>query len=123
MKELNKSTSRQKNIIIRCKDCIDAMATLADSYAERMKIHPFGFPLYHPASSRILRPGSVGFFNGLGIWTPIAHLEDSESLMKLNLRFPTQSLTVAPTERIKEWTPKVSTGVTERSGGVDLGAR
>ena len=99
------------------------MASLAYDYAERMKCHPFGFPLYHPESSHILRPGAVGFFDGLGIWTPIAHLEDSESLTKYNLRFPTHSLTVAPTESIKKWTPKVSLGVNQRSAGVGLGAR
>ena len=99
------------------------MASLADTYAERMKCHPFGFALYHPASSRILRPGSVGFFDSLGVWVPVAHLEDSESLSKHGLRFPKTSLTVAKTERIKGWTTKVSTGVTERSGGADLRAR
>ena len=99
------------------------MTSLADTYADRMKCHPYGLALYHPASTRVLRPGCVGFFDSLRVWTPIAHLEDSESLTKIGLRFPTQSLTVAKTESIKGWTPKVSTGVTERSCGVDLGAR
>ena len=98
------------------------MATLSDIYTERMKIHPFGLALYHPVSSRELRPGCVGFFDSLGGWTPIAHLEHSESLAKYGLRFPTQSLTIARTERITGWTPKTGFEVKERSGGVDLGA-
>lgn len=99
------------------------MPSLADTYVERMKVHPFGFALYHPASSRILRPGAVGFFDSFGAWVPIAHLEDSESLSRHGLRFPKTSLTIAKTERISGWTPKVSTGVSEISGGVTLGAR
>ena len=99
------------------------MPSLADTYTERMKVHPFGIGLYHPASSRILRPGAVGFFDSFGNWVPIAHLEDSDSLNKYGLRFPKTSLTVAKTERITGWTPKVSAGVNEVSGGVTLGAR
>lgn len=99
------------------------MTTLADVYTERMKCHPFGLALYHPISSRDLKPGSVGFLDSLGHWTPIAHLEESESLSKNGLRFPTHSLTLARTECITGWTPKMGTGSTERSGGVDLGAR
>lgn len=98
------------------------MASLADTYAERMRVHPYGFALYHPASTRVMRPGCVGFLDSHGVWTPIAHLEDSDSLTKHGLRFPKQSLTVAKTERITGWDPKVSNGVTERSGGIDLGA-
>ena len=99
------------------------MASLADDYVDQMKHHPYGYALYHPVSTRDMRPGSVGFFDSLGVWNPIAHLEDSESLTRSGLRFPTRSLTVARTERIKEWTPKVSANVTETAGGVNLGAR
>ena len=98
------------------------MATLADIYTERMKCHPFGLALYHPASSRDLRPGCVGFFDSLGHWTPIAHLEQSETLAKYGLRFPTQTLTLARTEHIKYWTPKPGFEVKERSGGLNFEA-
>jgi hypothetical protein len=99
------------------------MASLADVYTERMKCHPFGLALYHPVSSRDLKPGSVGFLDSLGYWTPIAHLEESESLSKNGLKLPTHPLTLARTERITGWTPKTGTGSTERSGGVGLGNR
>ena len=88
-----------------------------------MTNHPYGHALYHPVSTRDLRPGSVGFFNAMGVWNPIAHLEDSESLTRHGLRFPTQSLTAARPERISKWTPKVSEHVSQKIGGVDLDLR
>ena len=94
---------------------------MADVYTKGLAAHPYGRALYHPASTKELRPGTVGFFNAEGLWNPIAHLEDSESLARHGLRFPTQSLTAAKPERISQWFPKTSRDVKERVGGIDLG--
>ena len=97
------------------------MSSLSDIYTSRLAIHPYGHALYHPASNKELRPGSVGFFNAVGLWNPIANLEDSASLAKYGLRSPTQSLTAAKPEQILRWFPKLGKDVKERIGGIDLG--
>ena len=76
------------------------MSSLVDTYTKRLAVHPYGHALYHPTSTKELRPGSVGFFNTEGLWNLVAHLEDPESLAKHKLRSPTQSLTAAKLESI-----------------------
>ncbi|KAL6717761.1 hypothetical protein ACLMJK_003846 [Lecanora helva] len=97
------------------------MSSLSDIYTKSLAVHPYGHALYHPASAKDLRPGSVGFFNAAGLWNPIAQLEDSESLARYGLRFPPQSLTAARPEQISQWCPKTGRNVKERIGGADLG--
>lgn len=98
------------------------MASLERVYADQMRHHPYGYALYHPASTTTLRPGSVGFFDGLGFWNPIAHLEDLPSLKKHGLKQPSEALERSPTERIRKWTPRTSSGVSEKLLGFRIGA-
>ncbi|KZF19065.1 hypothetical protein L228DRAFT_53304 [Xylona heveae TC161] len=98
------------------------MGPLHLTYAERMKNHPFGFALYKPTSNTILKPGSVGYFDGSGFWNPITDLTNKDALKRRNLKEPGE-LSRAPREEIKGWGPKVSTKVNsytgDFSGGVD----
>ena len=98
------------------------MASLERVYADQMRHHPYGYALYHPASTTTLRPGSVGFFDGLGFWNPIAHLEDLPSLQKHGLKRPSEVLERCPSERIRKWTPKTSLRVSEKLLGFRIGA-
>ncbi|KAL8822490.1 MAG: hypothetical protein Q9191_006776 [Dirinaria sp. TL-2023a] len=98
------------------------MASLERVYADQMRHHPYGYALYHPASTTTLRPGSVGVFDGLGFWNPIAHLEDPTSLQKHGLKPPTEGLERAPSERIRKWSPRTSSGVSEKLLGFRIGA-
>ncbi|KAF4635737.1 hypothetical protein G7Y89_g2355 [Cudoniella acicularis] len=65
---------------------------LHDLYASQMVNHPYGYALYKPASTKVLRPGAVGYWNELGEWQPIAWLDDPVSLKKLNLKVPEEEL-------------------------------
>lgn len=82
-------------------------------YAAQMKDHSFGLALYHPVSTRVLRPGSVGYWNSDGIWQPVAFLDDSASLKKMRLESPEEGLTRAVFQPITDWDRMYSKYVTE----------
>ena len=98
------------------------MSSLERVYVEQMRHHPYGFALFHPASTSALQPGSVGFFDELGFWHSIAHLEDPLSLKRHGLNSPEEALDRSPAEKIKNWTPRTSTKVTQKLLGFRLGA-
>jgi hypothetical protein len=99
------------------------MANLNIEYGDQMKHHPYGYALFHPVSNESLNPGSVGFLDELGFWHPIANLEDPESLSRQGLTSPSAPLSRAKSSQIKEWTPKQSSKVKERSGGFNGGVK
>ncbi|EON64522.1 hypothetical protein W97_03755 [Coniosporium apollinis CBS 100218] len=82
-------------------------------YEEQMKDHPYGLALYKPTSTKLLRPGSVGYWNDLGDWQPIAQLDDPESLQQKRLKAPEEELERAKYKVITDWDRKYSTLVTE----------
>jgi hypothetical protein len=95
---------------------------LSQVYAENMMLHPYGYALYKPVSSSILRPGSCGYFDAQGAWNPIADLTSPASLQKYGLSIPREELERIPTEENVAWGPKISQRVTEMnidlSGGI-----
>jgi hypothetical protein len=92
-------------------------------YAKNMQHHPYGYALYKPMSSTILKPGSCGYFDSLGAWNPIANLDDVQSLQKYGLQPPKERLEKAPPEENITWGPKVSQNVTEQRMDLSGGAR
>jgi hypothetical protein len=85
---------------------------LAKVYAESMAHHPYGYALYKPVSSSILKPGGCGYFDTLGNWQPFVDLTSPESLHKYGLNSPMEELeSISPEENIT-WGPKVSRRVT-----------
>lgn len=95
---------------------------LSQVYAENMIHHPYGYALYKPVSSSILKPGSCGYFDAQGAWNPIADLTSPASLQKYGLSIPKEELERIPIEENIAWGPKVSQRVTEMnldlSGGI-----
>jgi hypothetical protein len=77
--------------------------------------HPYGVPLYKPASTRLMRPGSVGYFNSLGEWAPITQLDDPKSLKSGGLKQPEEELERAEFKPITSWDRKYSEKVEEKS--------
>lgn len=98
------------------------MVSLDRVYVEQMRHHPYGLALFHPVSTNTIQPGSVGFFNDLGFWNPIAHLEDLSTLQKHGLKPPREPLERSPPERIIRWTPRTSSRVTQKLLGFSVGA-
>ena len=95
---------------------------LSQVYAENMIHHPYGYALYKPVSSSILKPGSCGYFDAQGAWNPIADLTSPASLQKYGLSIPKEELERIPIVENIAWGPKVSQRVTEMnldlSGGI-----
>ncbi len=81
--------------------------------------HPYGMALYKPLSTKVLRPGSVGYWNDLGDWNPIAQLDSEHSLQLQAFKVPEEELQRAKFQPITEWDRKYSILVTE----TDLSAR
>lgn len=76
---------------------------LQQVYADAMRLHPFGFALYHPCDNTILKPGSCGYFNSRGVWNPIAHV----SVAAGPFVAVDKELDIGPLETL-EWGPKCS---------------
>ena len=95
---------------------------LSHVYAENMAHHPYGYAMYKPVSSNILKPGSCGYFDSLGTWNPFVDLTSPSSLEKYGLSSPKEELERIPSEENTDWGPKVSRSVTEArldlSGGL-----
>jgi len=75
--------------------------------------HPYGLALYKATSTRLLRPGAVGYFNRLGEWAPITQLDDPELLKKDGFKPPEEDLEQAKYKPITNWDRKCSEGVKE----------
>ncbi|KAF1831602.1 hypothetical protein BDW02DRAFT_44472 [Decorospora gaudefroyi] len=86
---------------------------LHDLYADLMKVYPFGLGLYKPPSTLALRPGSVGYFNELGVWQPIVQLENAEDVKGKGLKIPEEELAKHEFDPETDWAPMYSTEVIE----------
>jgi hypothetical protein len=80
---------------------------------ELAAFHPYGVPLYKPVSTKILRPGSVGYFNKLGEWAPITQLDDLASLASDGFEPPEEDLKRARYKPVTNWDRKWSKDVQE----------
>jgi hypothetical protein len=76
-------------------------------YADEMQNHPYGYGLYQPTFSTVIKPGSVGFFDPSGFWSPLADLTDPKSLDALGLKPPRHALAPAPSQK-QSWGPMTS---------------
>lgn len=76
-------------------------------YADEMQNHPYGYGLYQPTFSTVIKPGSVGFFDPSGFWSPLADLTDAKSLDALGLKPPRHALSPAPPQE-QSWGPMTS---------------
>lgn len=81
--------------------------TLNRIYALEMRNHPYGYALYQPASTSVLHPGAVGYFDAQGFWSPLADLNDLEGLKALGLKAPKTKLMKAPDQK-SSWGPIAS---------------
>lgn len=79
-----------------------SQAPLNKVYAEEMRNHPYGYALYQPTSSSIIKPGVVGFFDKTGFWSPLADLNDEEGLKAAGLSPPSSKLVAAP-DQLSTW--------------------
>jgi hypothetical protein len=76
-------------------------------YADEMKNHPYGYGLYQPCFSTVIKPGSVGFFDKSGFWSPLADLADPKALETAGLKAPKHALSPAPPQK-QSWGPMAS---------------
>lgn len=85
---------------------------LQNTYRESMRNHPYGYALYEPESSNILKPGVCGYLTDNGQWTPLVgnnlrvDLGDAESLRLNGLTSFENLARAAPDTRA--WGPKTS---------------
>ena len=96
---------------------------LHDLYADQMVNHPYGYALYKPVSTKVLRPGAVWYWNELGEWQHIAWLDDSVSLEKLNLKVPEEELERAGDDPLTNWRTMPSSKVSETNITASMKAR
>jgi hypothetical protein len=75
--------------------------------------HSYGLPLYKPTSTRLMRPGSVGYFNALGDWAPVTKLDTIPADGERGLKPPEEELETARYVPITDWSRKYSQGVSE----------
>jgi hypothetical protein len=78
-------------------------------YANAMLCHPYGYPLYHPASTKSLKLGACGYLDEYGDWNNICNV------LEKNPSFDTiseEELERAEPQRMT-WLPKVSENVHE----------
>ena len=78
------------------------------AYAKLMKNYSLGTALYTPLPYRFFRPGSVGYFHGIGSWNPIADLSAPDSVTAAGYSPVDEQLERAPADRNVLWGPKVS---------------
>ena len=78
-----------------------------------MQEHPYGYALYQPESSLIVKPGALGYISKDGRWTPLVgkggvniNLGAPESLAQNGLT-EFNELHAAPPEQMS-WGPKLS---------------
>jgi hypothetical protein len=93
------------------------MATmLSNTYRSAMQTHPYGYALYEPQSSTIVKPGACGYIDSEnGRFVPLLKkgkkidLEDPASLRAGNLTVYDSVVREEPESQ--HWGPKVSTHV------------
>ncbi|KAK5107390.1 hypothetical protein LTR62_001333 [Meristemomyces frigidus] len=82
---------------------------LHQEYSDQMKRHGYGHAFYEPKSSSIVKPGSTGYLDEGGNWTPMLDLEDAVAYGRQGLTKP-RPLERPPADS-RRWGPKVSEGV------------
>lgn len=87
-----------------------ASESLNRIYADEMQNHPYGYALYQPMFSSVIKPGAVGFFDASGFWSPVADLTDVKSLEAAGLKPPHHALSAAPLQN-QTWGPMTSKSV------------
>jgi hypothetical protein len=90
-------------------------------YANAMSNHGYGYALYEPVSSTIVKPGVCGYLDENGNWNPVANLTDSVSLSRDGLG-PVGEVKWAPVDEGRSWGPKVSNSVTAVRVNLKAGA-
>jgi hypothetical protein len=83
---------------------------LNDVYAEILQNHPYGYDLYAPESSLTLKPGTCGFLDQKGAWTPLLDLSNAAAVHARGFT-PFHDFSPAP-PKSGLWGPKGSEGVT-----------
>jgi hypothetical protein len=77
-------------------------------YAEAMRHHPYGYPLYQPCNTKSLKLGSCGYLNEYGDWNHICNvLDGTQPFDKVQ-----GDLQLGDTESMT-WLPKCSEHVRE----------
>lgn len=84
-------------------------STLGNNYAKAMRKQPYGYALYDPESSLVLKPATCGYLTESGSWTPVLDLSDATRLESLGLT-PLNAIDRAR-PKTREWGPRISTGV------------
>jgi len=98
---------------------------LNNTYRHLMANHPYGYALYEPESSAILKPGVLGYLTEDGKWAPLIgdngvliDLGEPDSLLRNGLNAFNNFSKASPDQRT--WGPKTSKGI--KSMKVDLKA-
>ncbi|KAH6991512.1 hypothetical protein BKA56DRAFT_230390 [Ilyonectria sp. MPI-CAGE-AT-0026] len=89
------------------------------TYAELMRVHPFGTALYLPVPSSQFHPGTIGYFDSAGAWNPVGDMSTPSTLPSTLTSIDTSDLAQAPSQR-QIWGPKL--GIETRGRAVDLSA-
>lgn len=89
---------------------------LNNTYRESMRSHPYGYALYEPESSAILRPGVLGYLTKYSTWVPLIgddgtliDFAQPASLLNNGLT-ALENFSKAPLDE-RSWGPKTSIGV------------
>lgn len=88
---------------------------LDEVYVTQMRYHGYGRAMYKPVSTSSFHPGTVGYFDKLGNWNPIADLSAIDARWPETFTPPpSDKLVVAPVET-QTWGPKTGKETKSRS--------
>jgi len=87
-------------------------------YADEMCNHPYGYAIYQPAFTSVIKPGMVGYFDPDGIWSPLVDLTDTGALTAAGLKPPNKLMSAPPQEEI--WGPMTSKSVSGHNLDSDI---
>lgn len=80
--------------------------TLGHAFATSLKEHGYGWALCEPEDFSVLNPGSCGYINECGSWTPLFCIDDPDDLKRHGLG-PIAAFQKAPSSE-RAWGPKTS---------------
>jgi len=83
------------------------MEPLDQTYSKLMQVHPYGNALYKPQSSKTFHPGSIGYFDSLGNWNPVADLISSTDVLSTVFSPPPSDQLILAPEETQTWGPKL----------------
>jgi hypothetical protein len=87
---------------------------LDQDYLTLMQNHPYGKAIYKPLAVSSFHPGSIGYFDSVGDWNPIADISSAQAAWPAAFTPPpTEKLLSAPSEN-QTWGPKVGQQTTCR---------